>query len=150
MLEISFQPFPGLQLQPFHVPYWGSQSGDNTVLQHERHQGKCHMKALARIYIWWPGINADIEELVSGCYECKQNQSKQPAAPLNPWSWPKHPWERFHLNFASLFLGWMFLILIDAHSKWTEAYDTHLANLQLLCRNSGPYSQDLVCLRPLH
>ena len=41
------------------------------MLLHEGHQGMCHMKALARMSVWWPGINADIEELVSGCYECQ-------------------------------------------------------------------------------
>ena len=46
------------------------------------------------------------------------------AAPLNPWSWPTRPWTWLHLDFAGPFLGRMFLILIDAHSKWIEAYKT--------------------------
>ena len=66
----------------------------------------------------------DIEESVGGCYEYQQNQSTPPAAPLNPWSWPTRPWAWLHLDFACPFLGWMFLILIDAHSKWIEMYET--------------------------
>ena len=62
------------------------------MLLHERHQGMCHRKELARMYVWWPGINADIEGLVGGCYEGQQNQSTPPAAPLNQWSWRTHPW----------------------------------------------------------
>ena len=52
------------------------------------------------------------------------DQSTLPAAPLNPWSWPTHPWARLHLDFAGPFLGQMFLILIDAYSRWIEAYKT--------------------------
>ena len=94
------------------------------MLLHEGHQGMCRMKALARMYVWWSGINADIEESVGGCCGCLQNQSTPPAAPLNPWSWPTHPWAWLHLDFAGPFLRWMFLILIDAYSKWIEVYDT--------------------------
>ena len=61
------------------------------MLLHEGHKGMCHTKALARMYIWWPGISAEIEESVGGCYERQQNQSTPPAAPLNPWSSPTHP-----------------------------------------------------------
>ena len=75
------------------------------ILLHEGYQGMCGMKALARMYVWLPGINADIEESVGGCYECQQNQSTPPAAPLNPWSWPIHPWAQLHLDFAGPFLG---------------------------------------------
>ena len=87
------------------------------MLLYEGHQGMCRMKALARMYVWWLGINVDIEELVGGCYKCQQNQSTPPAAPLNAWSWPTCPCAWLHLDFAGPFLGWMFLILIDAHSK---------------------------------
>ena len=94
------------------------------MLLHEGHQGMCRMKALARMYVWWPGINVDIVELVGGRCGCQQNQSTPPAAPLNPWSWPTRPWAQLHLDLAGPFLGWMFLILRDAQSKWIEVYDT--------------------------
>ena len=84
------------------------------------------LKALARMYVWWPGITADIEEMVGGCLVCQQNQGTS-AAPLNLWSWPTWPWARLHLDFSNPFLGWMFLILIDAHSKWIETFITSLA-----------------------
>ena len=31
------------------------------------------------------------------------------------------PWQRIHIDFTRLFLGNMFLIVADAHSKWIEA-----------------------------
>ena len=41
---------------------------------------------------------------------------------LNPWVMPSCPWERLHLDFAGTFQGSMFLISVDAHSKWPEVH----------------------------
>ncbi|CAB4043809.1 uncharacterized protein K02A2.6-like, partial [Paramuricea clavata] len=40
--------------------------------------------------------------------------------PSHPWEWPTTPWQRIHLDFVGPFLGRMFLIIVDAHSKWPE------------------------------
>ena len=82
------------------------------------------MKSLARMYVWWPGLDKDIEESVRLCNECQLNQSNPPVAPLNPWSWPSRPWARVHLDYAGPIEGHYLLILIDAHSKWIEALPT--------------------------
>ena len=37
---------------------------------HECHPGMCRMKALARSFLWWPGIDPDIEERVRLCDMC--------------------------------------------------------------------------------
>ena len=41
-------------------------------------------------------------------------------APLHSWEWPSTPWTRLHIDFAGPFKGHMFLVLVDAHSKWLE------------------------------
>ena len=43
-------------------------------------------------------------------------------APLHPWVWATHPWQREHIGFTGPFLGSNFLLLIDLHSKWPEIY----------------------------
>ena len=91
---------------------------------HEGHPGIPNMKALARMYVWWPGMNADIEKYVRRCGECGQVQSSPPPAPLNPWRWPSRPWPRLHLDFAGLSQGKTILVLIDSHCKWIEAVCT--------------------------
>lgn len=89
-------------------------------LLHETHIGVVKMKALARSWVWWRNIDADIERLVKLCYICQSHKNELPKAPLHPWSWPEKPWSRIHIDFAGPFLGHMFLIICDAHSKWLE------------------------------
>ena len=46
---------------------------------HAGHQGinKCQLRA--KTCIFWPGINKDIEQMVSACSTCQQYQKRQPA-----------------------------------------------------------------------
>ena len=61
------------------------------------------MKAIARSYMWWLGIDKDIENLAKSCLPCHENKS-QPAT-------------------ACPFLDKTFLVVVDAHSKWPEVIE---------------------------
>ena len=104
----------------------GPCAGREAVLQelHEGHPGMTKMKALACMYVWWPSMEKNIETTVRTCAECQMVRAAPPVAPLHPWKWPTRPWARLHLDYANPFLGKMFLVLIDAHSKWIEAICT--------------------------
>ena len=84
---------------------------------HTDHPGATRMKAIARSYMWWPGLDRDLEDLAKACVECKSTKKAPPTAPLQPWSWPSRPWQRVHLDFAGPFQGAMFLIAVDAYSS---------------------------------
>lgn len=79
------------------------------------------MKALARLHVWWPRIEDDVESCVRSCQNC-QAVASNPLVAMHHWSWPRAPWERVHLDFAGPFLGSMFLVVVDAHSKWVEVF----------------------------
>lgn len=87
---------------------------------HEGHVGTVKMKSLARSYVWWPGIDKQIEDITKTCPGCQGIQNAPPQAPLHPWEWPSTPWQRVHIDFAGPFMNSMFLIAVDAHSKWPE------------------------------
>ena len=87
---------------------------------HANHPGITRMKAIARSYFWWIGLDKAIEELGKSCQSCQANQANPAAAPLHPWIWPDTPWKRIHVDFAGPYLGHMFFIVVDAHSKWPE------------------------------
>ena len=41
-------------------------------------------------------------------------------AQLHTWEWPSQPWSILHIDFAGPFMGKMFLVIVDAHSKWLD------------------------------
>ena len=101
--------------------------GREGILQelHQGHPGMSRMKSLSRMYVWWPGRDKATESCVSSYPQCQQLQSVPPMAPLQPWMWPARSWSRLHLDFAGPLFGKMYLVLIDAHSKWIEIFPTN-------------------------
>ena len=69
-------------------------------------------------------VDKDVEQCVKLCDPCQQNQKSPPVIPLHPWSWPTKPWTQVHIDYAGPFMGRMFLLIIDAHSKWLEVHPT--------------------------
>ncbi|XP_039590611.1 uncharacterized protein K02A2.6-like [Polypterus senegalus] len=93
---------------------------DVLKLLHDSHPGIVHMKALARSYVWWPGMDGQIEKAVKCCRTCQQSRHAPSRAPLHPWEWPAKAWSRIHIDFGGPFQGKVFFILVDSHSKWLE------------------------------
>lgn len=102
---------PDPDLQPFYIRslrdglsthnryiLWGSRvvvpaQGWQQLLEdlHTAHPGIVRMKNLARSYLWWPGLDADIEEKVKSCKVCQLQSAAPATAPLHPWEWRKRP-----------------------------------------------------------
>ena len=105
---------------------------------HEARPWMSRMKALSQMYmyVWWPGTDSDTEKTVHLCSKCQENQSSPLIAPLHPWQWPTRPWTRLHIDYAGPLCGRMCLVVVDAHSKWIEAFPvpsaTSLATIEKL------------------
>lgn len=93
-----------------------------TVLKslHHAHPGISRMTALARQYMYWPGMDQDIRTLVGTCVSCQANAKAPVKTLLASWPTPSEPWQRVHADFAGPFNGKTYLVLIDAYSKWPE------------------------------
>ncbi|UYV73598.1 K02A2.6-like [Cordylochernes scorpioides] len=87
---------------------------------HQGHLGVVKIKALARNFIWWPGIDREIEEITRVCRECNINNHTLKQESVHRWESAPTPWYRVHLDFAGPFMNKMFLIVIDSYSKWPE------------------------------
>ncbi|UYV69879.1 K02A2.6-like [Cordylochernes scorpioides] len=87
---------------------------------HQGHLGVVKIENLARNFIWWPGIDREIEEITRVCRECNINNHTLKQESVHRWESAPTPWYRVHLDFAGPFMNKMFLIVIDSYSKWPE------------------------------
>ena len=63
-------------------------------LLHDGYPGMSRMKSLARLHVWWPSIDDDIESFVKACNNCAEtvneflyiNGTLHPADYLRQWS----------------------------------------------------------------
>ena len=80
------------------------------------------MKAVAHSYLWWPGLDKELEECAQRCNACQAVKNAPAVAPLHPWLWPAKPWQRVtvDLHVAGPFMGKTFLVIVNAYSKWPE------------------------------
>lgn len=142
MLEPEFQPYHQRRTERQCVRdgciLWGARvviptKGREMLLKllHQTHTGVSKMKGLARSYLWWPNMDRDVEKEAQVCEACQQYKKAPAAAPLHPWEWPSTPWSRIHVDYASPLQGKMFLIVVDSHSKWMDAYPTTTATFQI-------------------
>ena len=91
---------------------------------HEGHLGVVKMKNVARGLVWWPGIDKEIEGLAKQCSGCQSIQSNPATAPLHVWEWPAATWDRVHIDYAGPIQGQMYLVVVDAYSKWPFVVQT--------------------------
>lgn len=121
---------------------WGARviapkPGQENVLRqlHRCHPGVSRMKALARSYVWWAKLDKEVEDTVKACATCQEHRNVLAPAPLHPWDWPDKPWNRIHVDYAGLFMGKMFYVLGDAHSKWMDVHPVNSATsaITIMC-----------------
>ena len=86
---------------------------------HEGHQGQERCKMLARKAVYWRGITADIERVVSGCEQCLLRRKAPAREPLIPHEIPNKPWHKLACDIFS-YSGVKYQILVDYFSKWVE------------------------------
>lgn len=92
---------------------------------HTAHVGITKMKGIARSFVYWPGLDADIERIAKACTECAKFAHAPVKFREHHWEYPKGPWQRIHIDFAGPVVGTMLLIVVDAYSKWVEVKATN-------------------------
>ncbi|KAL0268628.1 UNVERIFIED_CONTAM: hypothetical protein PYX00_010487 [Menopon gallinae] len=85
---------------------------------HSSHFGMVKMKSVARSYFWWPELDKSIEDVARNCEYCER--SAPPKTSLQNWTFPSSPGVRLHADFLGPLEGFMFLVILDGHSKWVE------------------------------
>ena len=96
---------------------------------HGGHPGVTRMKALVRGLVWWSGLDGMMEREVKDCPECLEAQALPATQLMQPWSWPTRPWSRPHIDYAGQQNDWMFMVVVDAHSKGVIPLKTATAQI---------------------
>ncbi|UYV80805.1 K02A2.6-like, partial [Cordylochernes scorpioides] len=99
---------------------------------HKAHQGMVRTKQRLRESYWWPGMDKDVEDLITNCWVCKNHDKrlKSIRVPITPVERPANPWTKLGLDIVGPFIdseiGFRFAItLIDYTSKWPEVFCTN-------------------------
>ena len=89
------------------------------VLQaiHLGHQGENKCILRARESVFWPGISADIRQMVKDCDLCNKHQPAQPKLPIMQPDLPTRPWEKLGTDIFE-FDGKKYLMVVDYYSRF--------------------------------
>lgn len=89
---------------------------------HDGNFGINKMKELARRFVWWKTIDSDIQEVTLRCMPCLKHAGNPPKVILHNWKPADTAFEKIHLDFAGPINGKYILLIVDAYSKWLEAF----------------------------
>ena len=84
---------------------------------HESHQGMVRTKQRARLTVYWPGIDNDIDSAVLGCRQCQEHLPSNHKEPLIHKNTPSRPFQEVAADFCS-HAGQNYLILVDCYTDW--------------------------------
>ncbi|UYV71991.1 K02A2.6-like [Cordylochernes scorpioides] len=118
-------------------------STDNPQILHASHQGINNTIALAKGFIYWPGMNKEIEELINNCSICQQTSRANLKEPLLPHQAPEYPWQKVGIDIFQIESS-KYLLIVDYFSKYPEIYqlqdmttDTIIRRLKRTFSNFG-------------
>ena len=110
---------------------------------HTRHPVMSRMKALTQSYVYWLGMDKDIENMGKSCKSCA-SVAKAPPIKFNPWPKTDKLWSRLHIDYIGPIKGTYFLVIVDSFTKWPEVFKcktpttkTTIKVLQELCTRFG-------------
>ena len=117
---------------------------------HESHQGSMRTKQWARLTVYWPGIDNDIDNTITACKKCQDLLPSKPREPITSKPTPSRLFQEMAADFCS-YAARDYLIMVDCYSDWPDiipmGQDTSASHLtkavrQSFCRTGVP---DIFC-----
>lgn len=108
----------GLLLRGCRIVIPSSLREDILKRLHTGHQGIVKCRERARQSVWWPGLSAELQQVVKSCCECCKEQS-QHAEPLIASELPELPFQKVGTDLFE----WQkrtYLLLVDYYSRYIE------------------------------
>ena len=69
--------------------------------------------------MFWPGMNSQIEDIVSNCPACTENQRSNPKEPMIAHELPQRPWQNVATDLFML-ENEQYLIMVDYYGSYFE------------------------------
>ncbi|KAI8516325.1 hypothetical protein Bbelb_049060 [Branchiostoma belcheri] len=90
-------------------------------LAHEGHQGVQKTKNRLRTKVWWPKMEADVEQMCKRCHGCQVVSEQQPPEPMMRTKPPEGPWQDCSADLLGpLPTGEHILVVVDYYSRYYE------------------------------
>ena len=84
---------------------------------HESHQGTVRTKQRARLSVYWPGIDNDIDNVILACQTCQDSLPSNVKEPLIQKPRPDRPFQEIAIDFCS-YASRDYLIIVDCCTDW--------------------------------
>ncbi|XP_057312326.1 uncharacterized protein K02A2.6-like [Hydractinia symbiolongicarpus] len=95
-------------------------------LAHEGHQGIVRTKQRLRTKVWWPAMNADVENFIRHCHPCQVVGPAQTPSPMEITPIPRGAWLMLGCDLCGPFpTGENLLVCIDYFSRFPEVEILH-------------------------
>ena len=88
-------------------------------LLHQAHTGIQGCMRRAREVVYWPGLNSDVERLVTSCETCQMFQRNQPKEHMITHPIPTRPWEMVGCDLLD-FEDKAYMVVVDYYSDFIE------------------------------
>ena len=82
-----------------------------------RTRALCVPSKRERLTIYWPGIDNDIDNLISQCQQYQYHAPTNPKEPMLTKPWPSRPFEELAADFC-YHVGQCYLIIVDCYTDW--------------------------------
>ena len=83
--------------------------------------GMSRMKAPMRSYVYWLGMDKDIENMAKSCRNCA-SVAKAPPIKFNSWPKTDKLWSCLHIDYAGPIKETYFFVIVDSFTKWPEVF----------------------------
>ena len=84
---------------------------------HEAHQGSVRTKQRARLSVYWPGIDNDIDNTILTCKQCQDHLPSNTKEPIIQKPTPERPFQEIAVDLCS-YAGRTYLIIVDCYTDW--------------------------------
>ena len=111
---------------------------------HQGHMGVVKTKAIARSYIWWPGMDKEIKLTAKSCPGWQLTQREPCTVAVYPREWLLLLWQRIHIDFAGLFLHVLggiectFKMARGRENEFCHFREDHWNPTNVICRYGVP------------